>query len=52
MLIELQKLVTQKLMFLCNKTTTVLSESTVPKSMDTSLLHIHYIINKQINKNI
>ena len=31
---------------LCNKTTTVLSESTVTKTMDVSLLQFHFIRNK------
>jgi len=30
----------------CNKTTTVLSESTVPKTVDVSLLHFYCIRNK------
>jgi hypothetical protein len=46
MLIELNTVVSQELKCLCSKTTTVLSESTVPKTMAVNLLHIYCIINK------
>jgi hypothetical protein len=43
-LLELQKVLRQELkFFLCSKTTTVLLEWTVPKSMDVSLLHFYFI---------
>jgi len=40
MLIELQKVLSQELECLCTKTTTVLSESTVPKTMDVSYISV------------
>jgi hypothetical protein len=43
MLIELQKVLSQELKCLCGKTTTVLSESTVPKTMDVSFLLFYCI---------
>jgi len=49
MLIELQKVLNEQLKCLCSKTTTVLSECTVPNTMDASLVHVHYTRNK-INK--
>jgi len=39
MLIELRKVLNQELKCSCSKTTTVLSERTVPNTMDVSLLH-------------
>ena len=46
MLIELNKVLSQELKYLCSKTTTVLLESTVPKIMDVSLLEFYCIRNK------
>jgi hypothetical protein len=37
MLIELQRVLSQELKWFCSKTTTVLSEWTVPKTTDVSL---------------
>jgi len=49
MLTELQKVLSQELKCLCDKTTTVLSERTIPKTMDVSLLHFTALeINKYI----
>jgi hypothetical protein len=45
MLIELQKVLSQELKCLCSKTTTVLSESMVPKTMDVSHIFIVLEIN-------
>jgi hypothetical protein len=45
---ELQKVLNQELRCLCSKNTTVLSECTVPKTVDVSLLHTQCIINKYI----
>ena len=47
-LLELQKLLSQELECLYNKTATVVSEWTVPKSMDVSLLYFYCIRNKYI----
>ena len=38
--LELQKVLTQELKCLCTKTTTVLSESTVPKTVDVSYISV------------
>jgi len=43
MLIELQKVLHQKLKCLCSKTTTILSEWTKPKTVDVCLLHFYCI---------
>jgi len=45
-LIELQRVLSQELKCLCSKITTVLSESTVPKTIEASLLYFYCIINK------
>jgi uncharacterized protein YoxC len=42
-LMELKKKLNQKLMYLCSKTAMVLSEWTVLKTKDMSLLHFHCI---------
>jgi hypothetical protein len=41
MLIEWKKVLSEELKCLCIKTTTVLSEWTIPKTMDVSLLHFY-----------
>jgi len=46
MLIELQKQLNQEIKCLCSKTTTVLLEGTIPKTIDVSLLHFYCIRNK------
>jgi len=46
MSLRLQTVLNQELKCLCSKTTTVLSESTVPKIMDMSLLEFYCIRNK------
>jgi len=46
MLIELQRVLSQELKWFCSKTTTVLSEWTVPKTTDVSLLHFYCFRNK------
>jgi hypothetical protein len=46
MLINLQKVLSLDLKCLCSKSTTVVSEWTVPKSMDVSLLQFYCIRNK------
>jgi len=43
MLIELQKVLRQELKCLCSKITTVLSELTVPKTVDVSLTFLLYL---------
>ena len=40
---ELEKMLNQELKYLCSKTATVLSEWTVLKTMDMSLLHFYFI---------
>jgi hypothetical protein len=47
MLTELQSLLGQELKCLCSETVTVLTERTVPKTLDISLLHLYCIRNKQ-----
>jgi len=46
MLIELQTVLSQELKCLCSKATSVLSEWTIPKAVDMSLLHFYFIKNK------
>ena len=46
MLTELQKVLSQELKYLCSKTTTVLLEWTVPKTMNMSLLNFYCSRNK------
>ena len=48
MMMELQKILSQELKYLCIKTTTVLSEWTIPKTMDVCLLHFYCIRNQYI----
>jgi len=48
MVTELQKVLSQLLKCLYSKTTTVLPEWTVPKTMDVSHLHFYCIQNKYI----
>jgi len=44
MLIEFQKVLSQELKCLCSKTTTVLSESTVPETVAVSLVYIFIVV--------
>jgi hypothetical protein len=46
MLIELEKVLSQEIECLYSKTTTVLSEWTIPNSMNVSLLYFYCITNK------
>jgi len=46
MLTELQKQLNQELKCVCSKTTTVLLEGIIPKTMDVSLLYFYCIRNK------
>ena len=48
MLIELQKVLSQELKCLCSKTTPVVFEWTVPKTMDVSYIFIALGINNHI----
>jgi len=44
MLTELQRVLSQALKCLCSKTTTVLSESTVPETLAVSLVYIFIVL--------
>jgi hypothetical protein len=48
MVIDLQKVLSQDLICLCSKSTTVLPQWTVPKTMNMSLLYFYCIRNKKI----